>query len=120
MCPTSEEAIEIADGDGFIELLEGAQTYGPVLLTLSEDIDPDGDGRVMLRKTYPIGSALLPLTNRHIVLHGKTVGAVGIDNPELNDEVNGTAGYKTLLPIACGEITAATEPMSFRKAPSGR
>jgi PEP-CTERM motif len=51
-------------------------------------------------------SVLFPLENRHIVLHGLTVGAgIGAGTP---GEVDGTVGYKAALPVANGEIFAVT------------
>jgi hypothetical protein len=50
---------------------------------------------------------------RHIVIHGRSVGAVGAGTP---GEVDGTAGYKTVLPVLCGEITpVGNNAMQFRK-----
>ena len=46
------------------------------------------------------------LENRHIALHGLTVGA-GIGTGTTR-EVDGTAGYKVALPVANGEILAVT------------
>jgi hypothetical protein len=55
----------------------------------------------------------LPLQMRHIVIHGRSVGAVGAGTP---GEVDGTAGYKTVLPVLCGEITpVGNNAMQFRK-----
>lgn len=49
---------------------------------------------------------------REIVLHGMTVGAVGAGT---SGEVDGTADYKGVLPVASGVIQAADvpEPGSF-------
>ena len=53
-------------------------------------------------------TALFPLENRHIVIHGLTVGAgfgTGTDG-----EVDGTAGYKAVLPVANGELVRVIGP----------
>lgn len=90
--PTAEQD---TDGDGFIELLEGAATYGPILLSLTDeapllDSDPDNDlsgfptapgGMIDFSYTYNLLNTpayngtfgiddLLPLTKREIVIHG--------------------------------------------------
>lgn len=111
-CPTSAED---TDGDGFVELAEGLVKYGPILVDFM-NIDPDQDGTVNFRKTFDISGSqtALPLQMRHIVVHGMSVGAVGAGTP---GEVNGTAGFKAVLPVLCGEIrvTGNVDPLKFRK-----
>jgi Cu/Zn superoxide dismutase len=101
-CPTSAQD---SDSDGFVELAEGATTYGPILVDFM-NIDPDQDGNIDFTTTVELSgqAAARPLSKRHIVIHGQTVGAVGAGTP---GEVNGTPGYKVLLPVLCGEITNA-------------
>ncbi len=121
-----------SDGDKYVELAEGLVTYGPILVSLATDtggnIDPDGDGTVHYQQTFDLtdpaiygdtfnkmslvgdGSAL---HLREIIIHGMTVPAVGV----LPGEVDGTAGYKTVLPVAGGEIGTPGDPLRFRKAP---
>jgi hypothetical protein len=98
-CPTRAQD---SDRDGFVELAEGLTTYGPILIDFM-NVDPDGDGRVNFKTTINLTGAegAVPLTDRHVVIHGKTVGAVGAGTP---GEVDGTAGYKVVLPVLCGEI----------------
>lgn len=111
-CPTSAED---SDKDGFVELAEGAVKYGPILVDFM-NIDAGGDGKVNFRKEFDISGSqsALPLQMRHIVVHGKTVGAVGAGTP---GEVDGTAGFKTVLPVLCGEIrvNGNADPLKFRK-----
>jgi hypothetical protein len=121
MCPTMAQD---TDGDGYVELAEGQTTYGPIIVPLG-DVDPDNDGVVNYSMTFNLNkdssfdsgkskSDLLPLDMREIVIHGLSVPAVGQGTP---GEVNGTAGYKVVLPVACGEITKSsggTDPMRFR------
>ncbi len=125
------------DGDGFLETVEGAPAYGPILLNLADASEPrsglpgsfpmsDAAGNLMFTETYDLNmtdllfdslngieheaSDLFPLTDRVYVIHGVTVDN---DNPAvLNDmfEVQGqTDGfeYVVLLPAAAGEITMA-------------
>ena len=109
-CPTMQQDVE-GDNDGFIELGEGATVYGPIILQLG-DVDPDNDGVVSYSQTFNLNNSsafgegkdksdLLPLEMREIVLHGLTLeegdGANG-------GEADGTAGYKVVLPVACGEV----------------
>jgi Ca2+-binding RTX toxin-like protein len=107
------------DRDGFIELAEGLDTYGPILLNLTTSPEaglagfPNPTGASFLfSQTYDLSDPSngelakllddVSLSRREIVLHGKSVleghgqGTVG--------EVDGTAGYKLVLPIASGEI----------------
>lgn len=107
-----------ADGDGFIELAEGAPVYGPIILSLEVINTPDGNASIT--KTYDLtdpsvfntnaagepftAADLMPLTFREIVLHGRSVDA-GIGADTLN-EVNGIGGYIAELPVAAGEIEA--------------
>lgn len=107
-CPTSAQD---DDGDGFVELVEGLETYGPVIIDFG-DVDPDDDGTVDYSMTFNLNQSagfasgmdkgdLLPLVNRHIVLHGLTLEQGEGSN---GGEANGQAGYKVVLPVACGEI----------------
>jgi hypothetical protein len=109
------------DRDGFIELAEGLETYGPILLNLSSPQGsmsgfpmPSGDS-FLFAQTYDLSdpangqfATLLdeaPLENREIVLHGLTVLEGHGEGTE--GEVDGSGGYKGVLPIAAGEIEAA-------------
>lgn len=108
-CPTIAQD---SDSDGFVELDEGLVTYGPILIDFS-NIDPDQDGTIDFTTTITLGSeGALPLTDRHIVVHGMTVGAVGAGTP---GEVDGTAEYKVVLPVLCGEIKKVNSrnPLQF-------
>jgi hypothetical protein len=112
------------DGDGFIELAEGLPFYGPILLNLTspQGSGIDGfptapEGSIFFTQTYHLHPAagdtghdghaagdvindFADLNEYEIVLHGMTVGAVGAKP----GEVDGTAGYKLVLPVASGVI----------------
>ncbi len=110
------------DGDGFVELGEGLPAYGPILLNLSspqgagaEGFPTAPDGRVRMVETYDLSSTagfgmgfdagdLMPLDLREFVLHGLTVdGSAGAGT---TGEIDGTPGYKLVLPAASGEFVA--------------
>ncbi|MDQ3185151.1 MAG: PEP-CTERM sorting domain-containing protein [Pseudomonadota bacterium] len=116
------------DRDGFIELAEGEATYGPILLQLT---NPPGNvdgshgnghtgsgfstaplGQINYSETFDLSQQsnfgttftaeeLLPLQLREIVVHGLTVGNIGAGTP---GEVDGMAGFKTVLPVSAGSI----------------
>ncbi|PZX18366.1 Ca2+-binding RTX toxin-like protein [Palleronia aestuarii] len=97
------------DGDGFVELAEGARSYGGILLPLTF---PAGamptanlNGTVEFVQNYDISEDLddlTPLEFREVVLHGLFVG--GNAGAGTGGEVNGQTGYKPTLPVAAGEI----------------
>lgn len=107
------------DRDGFIELAEGLDTYGPILLNLTSTPGgglegfpaPSGDS-FLFSQTYDINDSKngdlakllddVSLNRREIVLHGLNVEA-GF-GAGTTGEIDGTAGYKLVLPIASGEI----------------
>lgn len=119
-------AADDTDRDGFIEVAEGAASYGPVIVPLTAppggaaaDFPTAPDGTITFEQTYDLRSNatfantfrkadLLPLEFREIVLHGMTVGGIaGLGTP---GEVNGVPGYKELLPVAFGELAVIPEP----------
>ena len=98
------------DKDGYIELAEGGPAWGPVLLNLTSDgafpVAPHG--RIFFVEQYqldpstPLAAASLDL--RQVMIHGANVPTgPGQGTP---GEVNGTGGYKALLPAASGNIEA--------------
>lgn len=108
MCPT---AAQDDDRDGFVELAEGQDTYGPIIVHFG-DVDPNHDGTVDYSMTFNLNQsstfdagkdkgALLPLDLREIVIHGLTLEA---GEGSGAGEADGTAGYKTVLPVACGAV----------------
>lgn len=112
-CPA---AAQDTDGDGFLELLEGVPVYGPILIDMM-NVDPDMDGNVDFTTTVQLSGNedVIPLNKRHVVVHGQTVGAVGAGT---TGEVDGTAGFKVILPNLCGSIRAVpggSDALDFRE-----
>lgn len=118
VCPTTAQD---SDHDGFVELAEGQVTYGPILIPFG-NVDPDMDGTVHFTHTYDLNASstfaagfdksdLLPLDLREVVLHGMTLEAgEGADG----GEADGTAGFKAVLPVTCGDVDKASrDPMQF-------
>ena len=122
------------DNDGFIEVAEGAQTYGPIILPLTspQGADLSGfptapDGTIDFLQTYDLnnpdifvddfsGEDLLPLVLREIVLHGAFAPpGVGDGTP---GEIDGTGGYKAVLPVAAGDIRRATADFNVIPLPA--
>jgi hypothetical protein len=113
------------DKDGFVELGEGLPSYGPILLNLATNHDNASggdnghshgglsgfptapDGTIWFVESYQLPSGDLPadpmLALREIVIHGMSVPA-GAGAGTMG-EVDGTAGYKLVLPVASGELS---------------
>jgi len=122
-----------ADADGFVELGEGLVSYGPIQLNLTlnpEDSQhdhgapghdhtaaamfptADAQGNLDYAETFrfdrsdpnaqAIFDGITPFEAKEIVLHGLTVREGSGDGTA--GEVDGTAGYKGVLPVASGEL----------------
>ena len=115
------------DGDGFVEIGEGAEFYGAIILPLSGIGNVGADGVLNYMATFDLSDDsifgdgfnaddLFPLVFREIVLHGGPVplgsgaGTGGI--------IDGNQGaYVVGLPVAAGEIMqpvpAVPEPSTW-------
>ncbi|MCK5933763.1 MAG: DUF4214 domain-containing protein [Fulvimarina manganoxydans] len=118
------------DRDGIVELGEGIPSYGGILLSLTSpaggaiaDFPAPSISYFTFAQSYDLDELMIDtnsddvadtslssivtamnLTQREIVLHGQTLlegQGMGTDG-----EADGTAGYKAVLPIASGEVTA--------------
>ena len=120
------------DGDGFVELGEAAPKYGNIILNMNSigagatidymqsfDLtDPNNFGFVngdasMGRYDVDdlIGAMGDQFTTRELIVHGQDATAVGAGTA---GEVDGTAGFKVLLPTLGGEVTSAVpEPATW-------
>ena len=131
-----------ADGDGYIELLEGVPAYGPILLNASiNHTDGTGgdnghshaggltgfptapNGAIRFAETYqlPTTEGLVADTDfslYHFVIHGlSTPAGAGAGT---GGEVDGTAGYKLVLPAAIGEFEAISANEARRELGQAR
>ena len=123
---TTPTSAQDTDGDGYIELAEGQQTYGDIILPLG-DIGSSASGTSTYTATFNLndpsvfGSGftaadLMPFQLREIVIHGLTVPAgPGMGTP---GEVNGTNGFLAVLPVASGEIQPGGGNMSAVPEPA--
>jgi len=120
-----------ADGDGFVELGEALPDYGAIILNMDaigtgssinysnmfDLTDPSVYGFVggdMNNPKYSIddliGADEMSLDLRELIIHGQSVPSVGAGTP---GEVDGTAGFKVLLPTLGGEVSAVPEPATW-------
>ena len=106
------------DGDGFIELSEGAPFYGGILQTFT-GLTADSSGRAFYEMVFDViaGSELdddlFSLDNREVVLHGLTTAFAPIDViPGLGGDIDGnmpaSLNFNALLPVATAKFTRAT------------
>lgn len=129
-CPTMADD---ANGDGFLDVVEGVPVYGPILIPLDGDLSsqdaggsdfPSGRsytyeqttsyaamlGDLNLPDPNPedavtkLGGSLLNLEGRHVIIHGV------MESADLPDSVASIADLPNFvtLPIACGVIERAT------------
>ncbi len=110
------------DGDGFIEVGEGAAAYGPIILPLDDEegsFPTAEDGTISYTRSFDLNddelfegdfevSDALPLELREVVLHGGSVPEGAGEGTE--GEVEGTGGYKAFLPVASGEFVEILIP----------
>ncbi len=121
------------DGDGFVELLEGEETYGPIQLNLT--LNPEDSAHDHGTEGHDhTGAAMFPTADANGVLRYTETfrfdrsdpnaqaifdGITPLENKEIvlhgltttarqgegtEGEVNGEAGYKAVLPVASGEL----------------
>lgn len=91
------------DEDGLVELAEGLDAYGGILLPL-EPFPTAPDGTVTFATKYDVDVDLLqPLEIREIVLHGKVVPD-GVGAGTGGEVDGGENGYITVLPVSAGEL----------------
>jgi hypothetical protein len=125
MDSVTPDASDDADGDGFVEVAEGAPAYGDILLPLVTEVGSfatpmvGGDGMLDYSQIFDLdddslflnpisgtqyeGDDLLPLEKREYVIHGLTVPG-GISDMLPN------GGYLATLPVAAAEIAPIPLP----------
>ena len=131
-----------ADGDGYIELMEGVGGYGPILLSIGSGIDADGnvifpvadaDGVLDFAMDYDLSSGANPFLNgdttvadlmpgmlqlREYVVHGAFVPE-GAGLTVFEGQPDGVVGaYNGFLPVGAGEISAIAGQMSVIPVPA--
>lgn len=112
-----------SDADGFVELGEASDGLGPVLLPITNQAGSfplaDATGAINFTATYDLSQIdlprgvdvadLFPMELRSVVVHGVDVDAGA--GALTGGEVDGTGGYKQMLPAAAGAIRElTTEP----------
>lgn len=123
-----------ADGDGYIELLEGVPSYGPILLSIGSGIDADGNvifptadasGTLDFRMDYDLSTGSNPFLNgdttvadlmpgmlnlREYVVHGAFVPEdAGLSI--FDGQPDGVVGaYNAFLPVGAGEMSVIPVP----------
>lgn len=120
---TSPTLSQDTNGDGYIELGEGAATYGSILVPLTSppggavsDFPTAPDGTIDFTQIYDLTDGgiynkdfdendLFPLDFREIVLHGMTAPVDINDN--LLGQNYGEGDYDPVFPVASGEIVAS-------------
>ncbi|MDN3523658.1 DUF4214 domain-containing protein [Halomonas sabkhae] len=130
-----------ADGDGIVELAEGAGVYGPIQLSLTnpaggalEDFPTPADDTFVQTASYKLSDMaagedslestlnnVLTMDNldqREIVLHGRSLD--GSQGEGTEGEANGTAGYQPVLPVAVGEIERVDAGQAMADLEDGR
>ncbi|HYP08589.1 MAG TPA: hypothetical protein VER03_20305 [Bryobacteraceae bacterium] len=108
---------EDLDGDGYIETPEAELAVGPPIIPLGEFLVPVS-GILDVQRVYdltdpatfgggPIPTGFQPFEFMTFELHGMTVPqGAGLGTPH---EVNGTGGYKMMLPVGSGQPTPVPE-----------
>ena len=118
-CPTMAQD---ADGDGFVTTSEGQATYGPILVSLTNDggMDPMADALAVDRMpaadasgnlTYPrtfdmpasVGDDIDAL---HIVQHGVDFDDSGAYDGDRMSDLDPTLPAEATDPASCGELVA--------------
>ncbi|GAA1476822.1 hypothetical protein GCM10009623_12680 [Nocardioides aestuarii] len=99
-----------ADGNGFVDLVEGLPSYGPVQRTLSVGLDDVGR-RLRYRRDFTAlddGSAIAALgdlSQYAIVVHGVDLDDDGVvSNADVNGDGDQAADNEISMPALCGEI----------------
>lgn len=109
-----------ADGDGIISVIEGADDYGPVTLSLTTggDTSPDAalavdrfpdSGTLDYARTFEVSDEVAAeLSSLHIVVHGLDLDASGeIGTVQLPSSLDPDLPIEATAPAACGQITAS-------------
>lgn len=104
-----------ANGDGVIDVAEGAASYGgvQVSLTTSGDTSPDSalavdrypTGNATYSRTFPISDEVSSdLANLHIVIHGFDENGNGEYDGEARSSLDPELPREATLPAACGTL----------------
>lgn len=113
------------NGDGFIDVLEGVPSYGPIAtsLTVFGDTSPaaalnlalhptaNAAGEIHYRRTFTVAPAMAAnITDFHIVQHGIDINGSGAYDGAKESElfpVGSGVPFEITVPATCGQIEAA-------------
>ncbi len=110
------------DGDGFISVVEGQPSYGPIMVSLTTEGDvsansglavermptADANGAVSYSRTFPLpaGVTAADVAKGVIVQHGIDPNRTGKYDGEKKSELNPQLPFEATAPADCGKLVS--------------